>query len=90
MDLEQFVLEAEAAGAVVFNALPGDLGGSGYLSACLARAGVPYTGPRWVAAAVCSDKVRASQPFGASSIGRSHSASAFGLARTRLCSEDRR
>ena len=57
MDLEQFVLEAEAAGAVVFNVVPGDLGGSGYLSACLASAGVPYTGPRGEAAAVCSDKV---------------------------------
>lgn len=63
MDLQQFVLEAEAAGAVVFNAVPGDLSGSGYLSACLAQAGVPYTGPRWEAAAVCSDKVPPSHAF---------------------------
>ena len=59
MDLEQWVLEADAAGAIVFNALRGDIGHSGWLQRYLASEGVPFTGPSWDAAAVAGHKVRA-------------------------------
>jgi D-alanine-D-alanine ligase-like ATP-grasp enzyme len=60
MDLEQFAIEAAAAGAVVFNALQGDISHSGWLQRYLAAAGVAFTGPRWESAAVSGDKVRLS------------------------------
>jgi len=58
MDLESFTQEAFAHQAVVFVAMHGGFGNNGFLQAYLQENKVPFTGPRWDAVSVATNKVR--------------------------------
>lgn len=58
MDLEDFAIEAEAVGAVVFIALHGGLGEDGRLQDFLQEHNVRFTGSSGPASQLCMDKVR--------------------------------